>query len=784
MKISLSWLRDYVAWTGSLEELEDLLTRAGIKVESVTTVGADFPKVIVAQVIATTRHPQADRLSVCQVDDGSGQTRQIVCGAKNYVIGDKVPLALPGAVLPGGLKIKVSKLRGEESEGMLCSSKELGLADDAEGLLILSKEARIGQPLSDVYPADSVFELEITPNRPDWLSHVGIAREVAAFSKQALKPSALNSSQAVDQVQRDVSIEAPSLCPFYSARRIRGVKVSPSPQWLRRRLEASGVRSINNIVDITNYVMLELGQPLHAFDAAKLSGGIVVRQSHEGESFRALDGSELRLLPSDLVIADAKAAVALAGVMGGEQSAVVDETTDIFLESALFQPASVRRSARLHGLPSESSHRFERGTDPLGVLAASQRATQLIRELAGGQSEEFVMTAGALPPAPGPVVLREAYCRALLGVDITKGEIEDALTRLELIQTGENDGSTTWKVPSYRLDLGREVDLVEEVARIVGIERIHGRLLASPEPSSGADRFYNFQMDVRQVLCGLGFSEARTSTLVSESMVGSNGESLRLRNPLGEDQAFLRTSLLPGLFAALKRNIRQSAKSVRLYELGRTFHGAENQEVGKLAFVICGETVPPSWRGEKVRDFDWHDAKGVVEVLARQAIVCTRTAARSPMALQCGLTAEEKHLGLLGQLAPAVAREMGASKPVLACEMALDALQTLWRKLSFQEIPKFPSILRDIAVVCPAAMSYADIANEIWSSRPEFLVKVEPLSVFVDPTGEKLPADRKSVAISLTFRASERTLSSEEVNAACDRLKQQLKAKLAVDFRE
>ena len=377
----------------------------------------------------------------------------------------------------------------------------------------------------------------------------------------------------------------------------------------------------------------------------------------------------------------------------------------------------------------------------------------------------------------------KAYCHALLGVDLSTGEIEDALRRLELTKAPQDDG-TAWKIPSYRLDLRRQVDLIEEVARIVGIERIPLRLIASPAPSSSADRSYDLQMDVRRVLRGLGFSEARTSTLVSESMVWSQGEPLRLRNPLGEDQAFLRTSLLPGLLVALRRNIHHGAKSVRLYELGRTFHAAEEEEVGKLAFIIYGEAVPPSWRGDKGRDFDWGDAKGVVEALIRDALVSTRTAARSPMGLQCDLAVAEKHIGLLGQLAPAVAREMDAPKPVLACEIALEALQALWRKLSFQQIAKFPSILRDIAVVSPMAMSYGDIENEIWASHPEFLVKVEPLSVFVDPAGEKLPTDRKSVAISLTFRAPERTLSSEEVNAACDRLKQQLKAKLAVDFRE
>ena len=784
MKISLNWLRDYVDWKGSVEELDDLLTRAGIKVENVTPRGTDFPNVIVAQILETNRHPNADRLSVCRVDDGSGEARRIVCGARNYIAGDKVPLALPGAMLAGGVKIKIGKLRGVESEGMLCSAKELGLADDAEGLLILPIDAPVGKPLSALYPADTIFELELTPNRPDWLSHVGVAREVATFSGESFHPPMIQIPDIVDATEKAVSIQAPSLCPFYSARRIRGVKVAPSPQWLCDRLEAVGLRTINNVVDITNYVMLELGQPLHAFDAEKVRAGIVVRTAREGEKLHALDGSELFLSAGDLVIADAEGPLALAGVMGGEESSVVDTTGDILLESALFEPTGVRRSARLHNLHSESSHRFERGTDPAGVLTASARATRLIEELAGGRAEETIMTAGALPPAPEPVVLRPARCRALLGVEISKEEIHTSLSRLGLTPAVEDEASTAWNVPSYRRDLLREADLIEEVARVVGIGRIDGRVAARPAAPSRADSFYDFLMDVRQSLRALGLSEARTSTLVPESMLWSDEAPLRLRNPLGEDQAFLRTSLLPGLLAALARNIRHSAKSARLYEVGRTFHAGENEEHETLGFVVYGETVEKCWRESKTRDFDWHDAKGIIEELVRVPLACTRGVARSPMALVCDLLAEGKHIGILGQLAPAFARDLDATKPVLAGEISLDALQTLRRPSTFQEIPKFPPVVRDIAVVCPIALSYGDIEREIWQANIEFLAKVEPLSVYTDPSGEKLPADRKSVAISLTFRARERTLSNEEVNAACDRLKQQLKAKLAVDFRE
>ncbi|HET7237566.1 MAG TPA: phenylalanine--tRNA ligase subunit beta [Terrimicrobiaceae bacterium] len=783
MKVSLDWLREYVDWKGSVEELDDLLTRTGIKVESITTKGANFPNVVIAQILETSRHPNADRLSVCRVADGTNEARRIVCGAKNFQTGDKVPLALPGAVLPGGMKIKVGKLRGVESEGMLCSAKELGLSDDAEGLLLLPKDAPVGEPLADLYPADTTFELEITPNRPDWLSHVGVAREIAAFSGESFHPPRIEVPETVKSLENAVSILAPSLCPLYSARRIREVKVRPSPPWLRDRLEAAGLRPINNIVDVTNYVMLELGQPLHAFDAAKIREGITVRTALEGEKLRALDGSEVLLSTGDLVIADALEPLALAGVMGGEESGVVETTSEILLESALFEPIGIRRSARLHNLHSDSSHRFERGTDPAGVLAASERATRLIEELADGKAAETILMAGALPPAPTPVALRPARCRALLGIEVSDEEIASSLSRLGLKALNEGEG-TAWQVPSHRRDLVREVDLIEEIARVIGIERIAGKLAATPAFPSGADKVYDFHMEIRQALRALGSSEARTSTLVSEAMLWSGEVPLRLRNPLGEDQTFLRTSLLPGLLAALARNIRYGARSIALYEIGRTFHAGEAEERGTLAFVIYGEARARTWRESAARSFDWHDAKGAIEELMRTPLTCVPAVAKPPMTLVCDLLVEGTLLGALGQLSPASARDLDAVGPVLVAELSLEMLHSLRRPSRYQEIPKFPPVVRDIAVVCPIALSYGEIEKEIWEAKLEFLEKADPLSVYSDPTGEKLPPDRKSVAISLTFRARGRTLSNEEVNAACDRLKQQLKAKLAVDFRE
>ena len=398
MKFSLNWLGEFVELPDDVAQLADLLTLAGVEIEGIETRGANFPQVIVAQITASSPHPNADRLSVCQVDDGSGQVRQIVCGAKNYKVGDKVPLAQPGAELPGGLKIKASKLRGVESQGMLCSAKELGVAEDAAGLLILAPEAKIGAPITELFPNDTILDVEITPNRADLLSHYGLAREIAALTRKSLRP--LEIAEPPTATGDAVRISATRECPFYSARRIEQIAVGPSPNWLRTKLEAVGLRAINNIVDITNFVMLEIGQPLHAFDADKLEGGINVRLARPDEKFLALDGRTYQLDENKMLIADAARGIAIGGVMGGEDTGVTATTRNILLESAYFLPASVRRTARELSLPSDASYRFERGVDPSMVLRASARATQLIHEIAGGTPADSTIIAGTLPAPP------------------------------------------------------------------------------------------------------------------------------------------------------------------------------------------------------------------------------------------------------------------------------------------------------------------------------------------------------------------------------------------------
>src|SRR5881275_1370444 len=433
MKFSVNWLREFVDLPENPEEIADLLTRAGVETQNIETRGAKIDKVIVSQITASSRHPNADRLSVCEVDDGSGKKRQIVCGATNYKVGDKVPLALPGTKLPNGLEIRESKLRGVESAGMLCSPIELGLGEDASGLLILSPEAKIGAPIGDLFPADTIFDVEITPNRGDLLSHFGLAREIAALTGKKLKSTARESKIPVKKT--GVTIASTHECPFFSARKIDNVTVGPSPQWLRAKIESVGTRSINNIVDISNFIMLELGQPTHAFDANKLKGGINVRLARDGEQFLALDGKTYSLKPDSCVVADQERAVGIGGVMGGEETAVTDSTKNILLEAAYFLPASIRRTARNLNLSSDASHRFERGVDPDMILRASHRATELMREIAGGTPAKEIHAAGKLPADPANVSLSYEKCDRVIGVSIKPKTVDEILTRFGLKKT-------------------------------------------------------------------------------------------------------------------------------------------------------------------------------------------------------------------------------------------------------------------------------------------------------------------------------------------------------------
>src|SRR5438874_4047469 len=568
MKFSVNWLREFVDLPKNLEEIAELLTRAGVETENIETRSANVEKVIVSQITASSRHPNADRLTVCEVDDGSGTKRQIVCGATNYKVGDKVPLALPGAKLPNGTEIRKSKLRGVESEGMLCSAIELGLGQNASGLLILSPEAKIGAPIADLFTSDTILDVEITPNRGDLLSHFGLAREIAALGKNKLKTTAPEPN--IETEKSGVTIAATSECPFFSLRKIDNVKLGPTPQWLRAKIESVGVRSINNIVDISNFVMLELGQPTHAFDGDKLKGGINVRLAHDGEKFLALDGETYSLKPDNCVIADSERAVGIGGVMGGEETGVTDSTKNILLEAAYFLSASIRRTARDFNLQSDASYRFERGVDPEMVLRASARATELIQEIAGGAPAKEIHVAGKIPANPADVSLTYEKCDRVVGIAIKPKTVDEILTGFGLKKISAAK-TTKWKIPSYRRDLQRDVDLIEEVVRAYGAERIPGTDRSRFTPSSAADRAHNLESQMRERLVAAGLNEVRTSKLLPGERFAFGEKAIELRNPLSEDHVALRPSLLPGLLGVLDHNIRAGAERVAIFETGRVF---------------------------------------------------------------------------------------------------------------------------------------------------------------------------------------------------------------------
>lgn len=783
MKFSVTWLREFVNLPSNIEELANLLTLSGIEIEGIEKRGANFDQVVVAQITASSPHPNADRLSVCLVDDGSGQKRQIVCGAKNYKVGDKVPLALPGAVLVNNLKIKESKLRGVESQGMLCSGIELGVSEESSGLLILSPEVPIGAAISSLFPEDTILDVEITPNRGDLLSHFGLAREIAALIESKFDNHGLDRSPSLPLKSGEIQLSSPGDCPFYSARRIENVAVGPSPEWLRARLESVGQRSINNIVDITNFVMLETGQPLHAFDADKLSGGINVRLAAAGEKFLALDGKTYSLGEKDLVIADHVRVIGIAGVMGGEDTGVTEATKRVLLESAYFRPASVRQTARRLNLPSDSSYRFERGVDPAMILPASVRATELIREIAGGVAAPEILTGGELPTLTGEVPLRYERCSQLIGVAVPKERADQILERFGLKKARTDANAATWSVPSYRADLKREADLIEEVVRVFGIDRVPCTDRSRFTTRSNADRDYDFESALRQRLVGRGLAEVRTSALIPRPNGQFGKDALELRNPLSEDHVVLRPTLLPGLLGVVSRNVRAGASSIRLFELGHVFAPENGAEKRVVALAFSGNTQSnPNWRAMS-RRLDLFDVKGAIEAIGLDEVSFQRST-RAGFSLGADVLSDSSVIGFIGQLAAIGTDAVGAQAPILLAEIELPTKLRRHQPDSFKEIEKFPAITRDIAMIVPERLKHSDIVNCLQAAQEPLLVKIELFDLFSGKEATNLGKEKKSLAYTLTYRDKNRTLTHDEITVVHDRIRARLQQELGVELRE
>lgn len=774
MKVSLNWLASHVDLNGKTpEELDKLLTFAGVEVEGIEVKGVVSDKIVVAQIVEAVQHPNADKLKVTQVDAGEGQLRQIVCGAKNYTVGDKVPCCLPGANL-GSFTIGETVMRGVESRGMLAAASEIGLTDTEDGLMILPADAPIGKPVKELFDSNVLLEVEVTPNRPDLLSHYGMARELATLLEVPLKPLEIPSRDRF--TSEGVKIEATEACPFYTAVRISGVKVGSSPAWLQERLESIGLRPINNVVDITNFVLHELGQPLHAFDAAKVRGALVVRPATDGEKFLALDGQTYELRTEDCVISDESgAALALGGVMGGANSGVTDDTTDILLESAYFTPSRIRRTSRRTALSSDSSYRFERGVNPEGVLAASSLAVKLILEIAGGTASESTMRAGEIPSSPGPITLDLAKLDQLTGGSISHEDAALILTRLGLSQS--SDGA--WIVPPFRSDLRRHIDLVEEIVRVKGLDAIPSRLRGTYVPASPVDAAYDADMRLRERLAGVGFHECQTIKLISDAQLADAlplkpllpGDTIRVSLPLSEDHAVMRPSLIPGLVASAERNIRQGARSLRFFELGRVFRNAgggkaKDLESDTLGILLAGDALPTGWaRPAAVADL--YDLKAVLAALVPTATLQFVPRAREGFALAADIQANGQNLGTFAMVLPSRQRALDIPHPIFVAELDLPKLRKFAAgNLEIEPLPLFPGSSRDVALEAPATLANAEIERALTKVKEPLLTGFECFDVFRDESGQKLAADRKSIAYRLHYRAPDRTLKTEEIDAA------------------
>ncbi len=794
MNISLNWLATHLDLSGkSIKEIDDLFTFAGVEVEGIVSKGIASERIVVAQIMEAVQHPNADRLKVTQVNCGEAGLRQIVCGAQNYKVGDKVPCALPGAELPGGFTIGETVMRKVESKGMLCAAAEIGLPAGEDGLLILPEDAEIGKPVKQLFDSDTLLELEVTPNRPDLLSHRGMARELATLLKTPLLPLEIPSRSVGVSPTSQIRIEAPAACPLYTAVRMSNVTVKESPAWLKQRLESIGLRPINNIVDVTNFVLHELGQPLHAFDAAKLTGNIIVRHANDGETFLALDESTHVLTPDDLLISDESGtALALAGVMGGAESGVTETTTDILLESAYFTPQGIRRTSRRTSLTSDSSYRFERGVDPAGVLTASAFAVKLILEIAGGTAETTTQVAGAAPVLTQPVTLDAKKLDQLMGGSIPLADAEEILTRLGLTKLADG----TWDVPSFRADLQRHIDLVEEIARVHGLANVPSRFQGTFVPASPVDAAYDADMVLRRRLAALGLHECQTIKLISDAQVSDilplrplqDGDIIRVKLPLSEDHAVMRPSIVPGLIASAARNVRQQAKSLRFFEMGRVFRNAgggkaKDQESETLAVLLSGSAQPTGW-SQTDRSADLYDLRGVLSALLGDRKITFAPKDRPGFVLASDIKLDDQNIGVFARLTPARERELDFTTPVFVAELDLGKLRKLLNGISHvEDLPQFPGSSRDAAMELPLTTPNAQIEAVIAKLAEPLLVSSECFDVFTDPTGQKIAADSKSVAYRFQYREPTRTLKTEEIDAAHQKVLETLTKGLGVKFR-
>ena len=792
MKFSEKWLREWVDPKVSTAELSHRLTMAGLEVDAIEPVAGEFEGVVVGEVLEIAPHPDADKLRVCSVNVGEGAALQIVCGAPNVYAGMKAPVALLGAKLPGGMKIKNAKLRGVASTGMLCSAKELQLADDHSGLMGLPQDAPVGTGLREYLDLDdNIIELGLTPNRGDCLGLAGVARETGVLFREAVSEPVISEVEAAIDDSFTVKLSAPADCPRYIGRLIQGIDTAArTPLWMVERLRRGGVRAISPVVDVTNYVLLELGQPMHAFDFDKLSGGIDVRRAGKGEKLTLLDGREVELDDDVLLISDAAGPLAMAGVMGGEHSAVGEGTRNLFLESAFFNPESIAGRARRYGLHTDASHRYERGVDPQLQMRAMQRATGLLLDIVGGQAGPCIEVASEADlPARPAVTLRATRLQRLLGVEIPAVEVSEILRRLGMAVESTDSG---WRVtpPSFRFDIELEVDLIEEIGRIHGYDALPsreylGHLRMAPRPEAHVpERRY------RGLMVDRGYQEAITYSFVDpalQSLLGQAEGAISLTNPISSDLGVMRTSLWPGLVQAARYNLNRQQNRVFLFECGKRYsaEGENISESGLIAGVAAGLADPEQW-GTAKRAVDFFDVKADVEAILECAGAlreCKFLAAEHP-ALHPGQSArverDGRTIGWLGVLHPELESRLGLPMKLVVFELSLDELRH-GVVPAFASISKFPSIRRDVAMEFDVAIASETIRECARNAAGELLQNLQLFDVY---SGKGVDSGRKSVALGLTLQASSRTLIEADVDAVLQRVMKSMQQQLGASLRE
>jgi phenylalanyl-tRNA synthetase beta chain len=791
MKVSEQWLREWADPPVGTDTLVEQLTAAGLEVDSAAALSPPMDNVVVAEVLEVAPHGQADRLSLCTVDAGTGETLAVVCGADNVHAGMRAPMALVGARLPDGHKIRRSKIRGVESQGMLCSASELGLGEDADGIMSLDPGAPIGQPLSEHLGLDDVIiDIELTPNRGDCLGISGVAREIAVANRIPLGGPPMQTVAAVIDESFPVHLDTPEHCPRYVGRVIRDIDGSArTPVWMQERLRRCGVRPISPVVDISNYVMLELGQPMHAFDLDSLDKAIHVRLAVEGERLSMLDGNAITLVGDSLVIADESRAVALAGIMGGLDTGVTEKSRNIFLECAWFTPKTIALEARRLGLHTDASHRFERHVSPVGQMAAVERATQLLMEVVGGRPGPLVDTLDdrALPSAP-QITLRSARIERVLGMPVADDAVTDILERLGMaVQAGGGQWHVT--PPAFRADIRMETDLIEELARIIGYDAIPAHaptadlLMVTREEARVSDAA------VRAVLVQRGYQEAITYSFVDaadQQRLDPEHPPLPLANPISSDMAVMRTTLWPGLLQALAHNLNRQQPRVRLFEMGLRFRVLDGQlhQQPMIAGVAAGPVTPEQW-GVTARDGDFYDLKSDVEALLALAGDCVdaRYAPAEHAALHPGqsarITRSGALVGYLGALHPALSRERKLALPVYLFELDLDAVQA-GHPAEFRALSKYPTVRRDVSVVIDESVTAEAVRDCVGQVGIPVLENLELFDVY---RGEGIDSGKKSLSLGLTFQDSSRTLTDAEVDQGVDQIVTSLRTNLDAILR-